>query len=100
MPKPLSESENVYDFLERVRRNGSLPSLGRAGEIEREAETTNTPAIELFFALLDQFRSEPSQPSGESTSTSSRHPPRTARRAARPCAPVYAPLQPERRPHA
>ncbi|MER5707332.1 hypothetical protein [Streptomyces sp. NPDC002122] len=44
------------------QRNDCLPSRGWAVEIEREAETTNTPAIELFFTLLDQFQAERQQP--------------------------------------
>ncbi|MFF8607929.1 hypothetical protein ACF06X_18520 [Streptomyces sp. NPDC015346] len=43
-------------------RNGSESSLRWSTQIEREAVTTNTPPIELFFALLDQFRSERQQP--------------------------------------
>ncbi|MET7547097.1 hypothetical protein ABZS94_15115 [Streptomyces sp. NPDC005500] len=40
------------------QRNGCSSALGWAVEIEREAETSGTPAIELFFSLLDQFRAE------------------------------------------
>ncbi|MFF4779667.1 hypothetical protein ACFY05_43335 [Microtetraspora fusca] len=41
----------------------SYPSaLGWAVEIERAAEKTGTPAMELFFALLDEFRAERDQP--------------------------------------
>ena len=44
------------------QRNGRHSPLGWAVEIEREAETTNTPAIELFFTLLDQFQAERQTP--------------------------------------
>lgn len=37
-------------------------ALGWAVEIERAAETANVPAMEMFFALLDEFRSEPGGP--------------------------------------
>ncbi|MFE4333375.1 hypothetical protein ACFRQM_29310 [Streptomyces sp. NPDC056831] len=37
-------------------------SLGWAVEIERAAEATDRPAIELFFELLDEFRAEQGQP--------------------------------------
>ncbi|WP_329333282.1 hypothetical protein OG252_02335 [Streptomyces sp. NBC_01352] len=37
-------------------------SLGWAVEIERMAEATNRPAIELFFELLDEFRAEQGMP--------------------------------------
>ncbi|MFD4758535.1 hypothetical protein ACFWOJ_06495 [Streptomyces sp. NPDC058439] len=43
------------------KRNDCLPSLGWAAEIEREAKATNTPAVELFFTLLDQFQAERQQ---------------------------------------
>ncbi|MFF7204151.1 hypothetical protein [Streptomyces sp. NPDC008141] len=39
-------------------RNGYESSLGWATQIEREAETAGTPAIELFFSLLDQYRAD------------------------------------------
>ncbi|MGA5498201.1 hypothetical protein ACPCSP_28015 [Streptomyces cinereoruber] len=42
-------------------RNGRPSALSWSTEIEREAETTGTPAIELFFTLLDQFRAERQQ---------------------------------------
>ncbi|MFJ7302383.1 hypothetical protein [Streptomyces sp. NPDC099088] len=38
--------------------------LGWAVEIEREAETTNKPAVELFFSLLDEYRAERSEAKG------------------------------------
>ncbi|MEU4094893.1 hypothetical protein [Streptomyces sp. NPDC026673] len=40
------------------RRNGRHSPLGWAVEIEREAQESETPAIELFFSLLDQYRAE------------------------------------------
>ncbi|MFD9612887.1 hypothetical protein ACFWWS_26350 [Streptomyces sp. NPDC059083] len=41
----------------------SYPSaLGWAVEIEREAERMDMPAIELFFALLDEFLAEHGSP--------------------------------------
>lgn len=43
------------------QRNGEESSLGWSTQIEREAEATGTPAIELFFSLLDQFRAEHDQ---------------------------------------
>ncbi|MFK0229720.1 hypothetical protein ACIQUL_28570 [Streptomyces sp. NPDC090303] len=43
------------------RRNGETSALGWAVEIEREAEAEGIPAMELFFTLLDQFRSERGQ---------------------------------------
>ncbi|MFF9067858.1 hypothetical protein ACF09E_21155 [Streptomyces sp. NPDC014891] len=43
-------------------RNGGLNAQGWAVAIEREAEAIDTPAIELFFTLLDQFRAERQQP--------------------------------------
>ncbi|MEU4065395.1 hypothetical protein AB0F25_23760 [Streptomyces wedmorensis] len=43
------------------QRNGGLSPLGWAVEIEREAETADTSAIELFFTLLDQFQAERQQ---------------------------------------
>ncbi|MFD5105251.1 hypothetical protein [Streptomyces cinereoruber] len=39
-------------------RNGAGSSLRWSTQIEHEARTTDTPPIELFFSLLDQFRSE------------------------------------------
>ncbi|MFD8646075.1 hypothetical protein ACFV14_37885 [Streptomyces zaomyceticus] len=42
-------------------------ALGWAVEIEREAERKNVPAIELFFAFLDEFtaeRSSKQEPTG------------------------------------
>lgn len=37
----------------------AVEGLGRGpSEIEREAEASETPAIELFFGLLDQYRAE------------------------------------------
>ncbi|MEW2469289.1 hypothetical protein AB0919_30450 [Streptomyces sp. NPDC046994] len=33
-------------------------ALGWAVEIERAAEQANTPAMDMFFALLDEFRAE------------------------------------------
>jgi hypothetical protein len=47
------------------RLSMTYPSaLGWAVEIERAAETANTPPIEMFFALLDEFRAERGQPHG------------------------------------
>ncbi|MFF3842271.1 hypothetical protein [Streptomyces sp. NPDC001930] len=43
-------------------RNGRASSLRWSIQIEREAEATGTPAIELFFTLLDQFRAKRQQP--------------------------------------
>ncbi|MFD7320671.1 hypothetical protein ACFV9D_06200 [Streptomyces sp. NPDC059875] len=43
-------------------RNGRASSLGWSTEIDREAEATGTPAIELFFTLLDQFQAERQKP--------------------------------------
>ena len=43
------------------QRNGEESSLGWSTRIEREAEATGAPAIELFFSLLDQFRAEHDQ---------------------------------------
>ncbi|MGW7460349.1 hypothetical protein [Streptomyces sp. NPDC054797] len=34
-------------------------ALGWAVEIERAAEAAGTPAVDLFFELLDEFRAEP-----------------------------------------
>lgn len=42
-------------------RNGRASSLLWAVEIEHEAEAAGTPAIELFFTLLDQFRAQREQ---------------------------------------
>ncbi|MCP3805336.1 hypothetical protein NLX83_39330 [Allokutzneria sp. A3M-2-11 16] len=39
------------------RRGGSSP-LGWAAEVERLAEAEHKPAMEMFFALLDEYRSE------------------------------------------
>ncbi|MFE9737157.1 hypothetical protein [Streptomyces sp. NPDC006477] len=44
------------------KRNGCASALRWSTQIEHEAETTGTPAIELFFTLLDQFRAEHQQP--------------------------------------
>ncbi|MFF8531967.1 hypothetical protein ACF07B_08290 [Streptomyces sp. NPDC015532] len=44
------------------KRLGRHSSLGWAAEIEREAEDSDTPAVELFFSLLDEYRAERSQP--------------------------------------
>ncbi|QDO39859.1 hypothetical protein FNV62_18260 [Streptomyces sp. RLB3-17] len=46
------------------KRLGRHSSLGWAAEIEREAEASNTPAVELFFSLLDEYRAERGQPKG------------------------------------
>ncbi|WP_395361943.1 hypothetical protein ACHGLA_19920 [Streptomyces sp. YH02] len=43
-------------------RNGRASSLRWSTQIEREAEATSIPAIELFFTLLDQFRAEHQRP--------------------------------------
>ncbi|MFF6867279.1 hypothetical protein [Streptomyces sp. NPDC012450] len=43
-------------------RAGRASALRWSTQIEREAETTGTPALELFFTLLDQFRAERQQP--------------------------------------
>ncbi|MEU6272708.1 hypothetical protein ABZ871_09860 [Streptomyces populi] len=40
------------------QRLGRHSPLGWATEIEREARTVGTPAIELFFALFDEYRQE------------------------------------------
>ncbi|GAA3486951.1 hypothetical protein [Streptomyces cremeus] len=46
------------------RRMGMVyPSnLGWAVEIERAAESAGTPAMEMFFFLLDEFRAERDRP--------------------------------------
>ncbi|MFF1631598.1 hypothetical protein ACFVXV_40695, partial [Streptomyces sp. NPDC058272] len=44
------------------KRLGRHSSLRWAVEIQREAEASNTPPVELFFSLLDEYRSERSQP--------------------------------------
>ncbi|WP_329292322.1 hypothetical protein [Streptomyces pseudovenezuelae] len=38
------------------QRQGRPSSLGWATEIEREAERSGRPAMEMFFELLDEFR--------------------------------------------
>ncbi|MEU9705288.1 hypothetical protein [Streptomyces sp. NPDC047981] len=43
-------------------RNGRGSAVRWPAQIEHEAETTGTPAVELFFSLLDQFRAERQQP--------------------------------------
>ncbi|WP_327162587.1 hypothetical protein [Streptomyces zaomyceticus] len=43
-------------------RNGRASALRWSTQIEHEAESTGTPAIELFFTLLDQFRADRQQP--------------------------------------
>ncbi|MEU7716937.1 hypothetical protein [Streptomyces tibetensis] len=49
------------------RRMGEQSSLGWSTVIERSAEATGRPALELFFELLDEFRGESSGEScGES----------------------------------
>ncbi|GHD19330.1 hypothetical protein GCM10010334_82860 [Streptomyces finlayi] len=41
------------------RMDTAYPSnLGWAIEIERAAESTGTPPMEMFFSLLDEFRAE------------------------------------------
>ncbi|MER7481034.1 hypothetical protein ABTX60_25925 [Streptomyces sp. NPDC126510] len=40
------------------RRMGGQTSLGWSTVIERYAEATGRPALELFFELLDEFRDE------------------------------------------
>ncbi|MGX1471496.1 UNVERIFIED_CONTAM: hypothetical protein RKD50_000304 [Streptomyces canus] len=40
------------------QRQGSPSSLGWAAEIEREAERSGRPAMEMFFELLDEFRAD------------------------------------------
>ncbi|MFB6844916.1 hypothetical protein ACFCXS_08655 [Streptomyces sp. NPDC056373] len=40
------------------RRMGEQTSLGWSTVIERSAEATGRPALELFFELLDEFRDE------------------------------------------
>ncbi|MFF4168865.1 hypothetical protein [Streptomyces sp. NPDC001744] len=45
-------------------RNGRPSALRWSTQIEREAETTGAPAIELFFTLLDQFRAEQQRSAG------------------------------------
>ncbi|MYV69128.1 hypothetical protein GT043_24940 [Streptomyces sp. SID2131] len=42
-------------------RAGRPSALRWAAQIECEAEATGTPALELFFTLLDQFRAERQQ---------------------------------------
>ncbi|MFC8270445.1 hypothetical protein ACFUIZ_32700 [Streptomyces cinereoruber] len=42
-------------------RAGRPSALRWSTQIEREAETIGTPALELFFTLLDQFRAERQQ---------------------------------------
>ncbi|MFD4315260.1 hypothetical protein [Streptomyces sp. NPDC058548] len=44
------------------KRKGRPSALRWSTQIEREAEATSTPAIELFFILLDQFRAEHQRP--------------------------------------
>ncbi|MFJ1981576.1 hypothetical protein [Streptomyces albogriseolus] len=39
-------------------RLGRHSPLGWATEIEREAEATGVPAIELFFSLFDEYRAD------------------------------------------
>ncbi|MFF4835655.1 hypothetical protein [Streptomyces sp. NPDC001315] len=46
------------------QRLGRHSPLGWATEIEREARTAGTPAIELFFALFDEYRREHQSPEG------------------------------------
>ncbi|GHA52576.1 hypothetical protein GCM10010329_86880 [Streptomyces spiroverticillatus] len=42
-----------------VRPDTAYPSnLGWTIEIERAAESTGTPPMEMFFSLLDEFRAE------------------------------------------
>jgi hypothetical protein len=54
------------------KRLGRHPSLGWATEIEREAEQSRRPAMEMFFELLDEFRAtdhqsqDDAQPDGHS----------------------------------
>ncbi|MFE2522867.1 hypothetical protein ACFXEL_01345 [Streptomyces sp. NPDC059382] len=53
--------EHVGPFSEWLwpRLGRQYPSaLGWAVEIERAAEAAGTPAVELFFELLDEFRAE------------------------------------------
>ncbi|GAA2272351.1 hypothetical protein GCM10010234_03790 [Streptomyces hawaiiensis] len=40
------------------RRMGEQTSLGWSAVIERSAEATGRPALELFFELLDEFRDQ------------------------------------------
>ncbi|MFC5214511.1 hypothetical protein [Streptomyces coerulescens] len=44
------------------RRLGRESSLGWATEIEREAERSGRPAMEMFFEFLDEFRGLDHQP--------------------------------------
>ncbi|MGW3157378.1 hypothetical protein [Streptomyces sp. NPDC001089] len=45
-------------------RLGRHSPLGWATEIEREAQAAGTPAVELFFALFDEYRRERQLPEG------------------------------------
>ncbi|MFE3555133.1 hypothetical protein ACFXKW_09755 [Streptomyces sp. NPDC059193] len=36
-------------------------ALGWAVEIERTAEAAGTPAVDMFFELLDEFRAKPAR---------------------------------------
>ncbi|MET7737149.1 hypothetical protein ABZT02_38365 [Streptomyces sp. NPDC005402] len=64
-PSPFS------DWL--CQRQGSPSSLGWAAEIEREAERSSRPAMEMFFELLDEFRAD-AKPDGQSrTETQQAH---------------------------
>ncbi|WP_189265999.1 hypothetical protein [Streptomyces fuscichromogenes] len=47
------------------QRLGRHSALGWATEIEREAERLGRPSVEMFFELLDEFRTTDHQPRAE-----------------------------------
>ncbi|MEV4456161.1 hypothetical protein [Microbispora sp. NPDC049633] len=58
---------NGGPFAEWLWKRLDMPygsALGWAVEIERAAEKSNTPPMEMFFALLDEFRAEHTRPQG------------------------------------
>lgn len=56
-------------------RRGRHSSLGWAVEIEREAERSGRPAMEMFFELLDEFRAADHQ--NQDSAKPDRHSPET-----------------------
>ncbi|MGC0339170.1 hypothetical protein [Streptomyces sp. SLBN-8D4] len=55
------------------QRQGRPSSLGWAAEIEREAERSGRPAMEMFFELLDEFRADAKPVKPSQTETQQAH---------------------------